>query len=245
MSRRLVMVGGLLLAGLVAGLAAARPAVADGRLCLAEIARQEQEHGLPAGLLGAIAVVESGRATADGSRQPWPWTLNVDGRGGYFASREEAALALEEHVRRGASVDVGCMQVNLAHHPKAFAAPHQALDPRDNVAYAARFLRALYRETGSWSDAAAYYHSRTPALAEAYARRVAVVLGGQPGAGSAPPSVPPAGAEYRPRMIAAGRATTPADAAGLLADLRESRRILLLSQQQRREARVHQGLRGR
>ena len=70
------------------------------------------------------------------------------------------------------SIDVGCLQVNLMHHPHAFASLKQAFDPKANVDYAARFLRDLFDQTGSWPQAAARYHSATPALGAAYRRKV-------------------------------------------------------------------------
>ena len=69
------------------------------------------------------------------------------------------------------SIDVGCMQVNLMHHPNAFASLDQAFDPVSNTAFAARFLNELYRRTRSWPKSIAAYHSDTPHIAEDYQRR--------------------------------------------------------------------------
>ena len=41
------------------------------------------------------------------------------------------------------SIDIGCMQVNLMHHPNAFATLDAAFDPLANALYAARFLTEL------------------------------------------------------------------------------------------------------
>ena len=57
------------------------------------------------------------------------------------------------------SVDVGCMQVNLYFHPTAFPDLDAAFDPAANAAFAARFLRSLFKDTGSWMHAVARYHS--------------------------------------------------------------------------------------
>ena len=73
------------------------------------------------------------------------------------------------------SIDVGCMQVNLMHHPAAFASLEQAFDPAANAAYAARFLTALYADTRDWTRATAFYHSQTPERGELYQKRVAAV----------------------------------------------------------------------
>lgn len=67
---------------------------------------------------------------------------------------------------------MGCLQVNLLHHPDAFASLQEAFDPVANATYGARFLSRLYNETGAWPKAIAAYHSRTPSLGSAYAQRV-------------------------------------------------------------------------
>jgi hypothetical protein len=64
------------------------------------------------------------------------------------------------------------MQVSLLHHPNAFASLDQAFDPAANADYAAGFLRRLYAQTNDWNEAAAQYHSATPALAADYKRKV-------------------------------------------------------------------------
>jgi hypothetical protein len=70
------------------------------------------------------------------------------------------------------SIDVGCMQINLKHHPGAFASLEDAFDPATNVAYAADFLFGLRAELRSWLGAARRYHSATPERGEAYGERV-------------------------------------------------------------------------
>ena len=62
------------------------------------------------------------------------------------------------------------MQVNLKHHPKAFANLNEAFDPATNVSYAAGFLRTNYASLGNWIKATAAYHSRTPSYGPASTR---------------------------------------------------------------------------
>jgi hypothetical protein len=85
--------------------AAARPAPPalpePWGLCGAAIAAAEREAGMPAGLLGAVAKVETGRRAPDGSVQPWPWSYNAAGDGRYAASNAEA---LQEVRARGARI---------------------------------------------------------------------------------------------------------------------------------------------
>ena len=187
---------------------AAAAAVGPGRACRQAIATAEQDAGIPPRLLQAIGLVESGRTAADGTRRPWPWTVDADGTG-FFVPTKAAAIAGVRRLRaRGArSIDVGCLQVSLLHHPHAFASLDQAFDPAANARYAAGFLRRLFAGTHDWAAAAAAYHSQTPALAAPYRRQVMAawsglgasppaaaaaipasgVLGGVPGAGFASP----------------------------------------------------------
>lgn len=164
-----------LLAGLpgLAGATAARPS--PTLLCQAAIAQVEREAGLPPRLLAAIARVESGRRDPEsGATGPWPWTINAEGRGSFFPDRTAAIAAVRTLQAQGVrSIDVGCMQVNLRHHPNAFASLEEAFDPLSNARYAARFLGELQATRGDWMRTAAHYHSQAPELAEAYRARVA------------------------------------------------------------------------
>lgn len=149
-------------------------------VCNQAIAAAERRHGVPAGLLLAIGRVESGVRGADGVRQPWPWAANAAGQGRWFATRE-AAVAWAEQMRaaNAGSVDVGCMQVNLAHHPGAFASVQDGFDPVLNADYAARFLVSLHAGPagGDWLRAAGFYHSQTPARALPYSDAVRAEFG--------------------------------------------------------------------
>jgi soluble lytic murein transglycosylase-like protein len=159
------------------------PPLDPGSQCRAAIIASEQLHGLPPGLLGAIARVESGRRDPNGQGvTPWPWTINAEGQGRYFESKLEAIAAVLELRARGVTViDVGCMQVNLHHHPTAFATLDEAFDPAANARYGGLFLKRLASITGGdFEKAAGHYHSYTPDRAEAYRARVLAVWAGAP-----------------------------------------------------------------
>ncbi|MDO9709130.1 lytic transglycosylase domain-containing protein [Paracraurococcus lichenis] len=144
----------------------------------------EREAALPPGLLQAIARTESGRRDpATGRIEPWPWALNAGGLGLLAATREEAIATVAALQARGLrSIDVGCLQVNLLHHPAAFASLEEAFEPLANARYAARFLRELQaRAGGAWEQAVAWYHSATPERGEAYRLRVMAALAGGSG----------------------------------------------------------------
>jgi hypothetical protein len=124
--------------------------------------------------LQAIGRVESGRRDPEtGHFAPWPWTINAEGEGKYFPTREAAIAHVRQLQARGVRIiDVGCMQVNLHHHPNAFASLEQAFDPLTNARYAARFLTELNGGRADWRQAAGHYHSQTPERAGPYREKV-------------------------------------------------------------------------
>jgi hypothetical protein len=143
-------------------------------LCRPAIEAAARAHGIPPGLMTAIGRVESGRHDPiTGAWYPWPWTVDADGQGYFLNSKAEAIMLVQRLQGRGVrSIDVGCMQVNLMHHPNAFPTLDAAFDPASNADYAARFLTQLYAQTRAWPEAAGRYHSSTPELETAYQRKV-------------------------------------------------------------------------
>jgi len=172
------VLGRVLGAALAASPAAAQPAARPGddwSACRAAFAAVEPGSGLPPGLLGAIALVETGRASPSGRPEPWPWSWNAEGRGGVAPSRAAAVAAVAALQAGGVrSIDVGCMQVNLMHHPDAFPNLDAAFDPVGNARYAARFLARLRGASPGWEGAIARYHSGEAERGAAYERRVAL-----------------------------------------------------------------------
>lgn len=148
--------------------------IEGAKLCTRYLPRHERQYGIPEHLLAAIASSESGRFHRGlGLNLPWPWTINVNGRGYFFDTKEEAVSAVNKFRAAGYnSIDVGCMQVNLRHHPTAFASVEQAFDPAYNVGYAASFLKRNFLGEGSWRKATAAYHSKTDSYGSPYASRV-------------------------------------------------------------------------
>ena len=146
----------------------------EGHLCRAAITEAERSANVPRGLLQAIGRVESGRRDPEtGQFAPWPWTTNAEGEGKYFPTREAAIAHVRQLQARGVRIiDVGCMQVNLHHHPNAFASLEQAFDPLINARYAARFLSELNGGRADWRQAAGHYHSQTPERAGPYREKV-------------------------------------------------------------------------
>jgi hypothetical protein len=164
----------LLLLLILSQAVAARAAAQQGpaALCRGAIAAAELDQRIPDAFLSAIAKVESGRPV-DGMVVPWPWTINAEGVGSFFATKSDAIAAVQALQARGVrSIDVGCMQVNLQQHPEAFRSLDQAFDPVTNARFAANLLISLFGQVGSWPLAAAAYHSQTPTIGAAYQRQV-------------------------------------------------------------------------
>ncbi len=145
-----------------------------GEQCRIAIAAAERGHGVPPQLLASIGRVESGRRDpVTGAWGAWPWTINAEGQGAYFDTKAEAIQSVQALQARGVrSIDVGCMQVNLMHHPTAFPNLDMAFEPAVNADYAARFLVELHDQTGDWTKATADYHSADPGEGGPYAAKV-------------------------------------------------------------------------
>lgn len=158
------------------------------QLCEQAAAQASRSTSVPLDVLRAIALTETGR-TRNGSFRPWPWTVNMEGKGEWFDTYEQARDYVRAHRARGAtSFDVGCFQINYRWHGKHFASLEQMFDPGANAAYAARFLTELYDELGDWSRAAGAYHSRTPQYATRYRARFDRIRARLGDSGPAPPA---------------------------------------------------------
>ncbi len=166
-------------------LAQAADAATTAALCDRAAQRAALAEDVPLDVLKAIARVETGR-TLDGVLEPWPWTVNREGQGYWFASEVEAKSYVFDIFKSGVrSFDVGCFQINYRWHGKAFRSIDAMFDPDENATYAARFLAQLYAELGSWPAAAGAYHSRTQHLAASYSDRFQTVLAQLDGSGTA------------------------------------------------------------
>lgn len=152
--------------------------------CAAETARVERAQAIPAHLLTAVSLAESGRWNGPGRVSlAWPWTVNAGGEGRFFDSKEAAVAEVKRLLKAGVrSIDVGCMQINLLHHGQAFASVEEAIEPRRNVEYAAQYLKAMHAVAKDWRQAAGYYHSTTPERSEAYMQKVVRLWDEQTGA---------------------------------------------------------------
>jgi hypothetical protein len=140
-----------LLASICDGAAAADSAA----VCEQQMARASQAEDVPLGVLYAVGMTETGNK---GSLHPY--ALNIQGRT-VFTDSPQAALAEFSKARAQGIrlIDLGCMQINHHYHGRNFTSPAEMLNPAANVTYAARYLRALRQQEGSWTMAVARYHA--------------------------------------------------------------------------------------
>ncbi len=112
--------------------------------CLEAARDAERRHGLPEGLLVAIALNESGLHAH---------AMNIGGRAYYPESREAAQRMLRS--ARG-SVMAGCVQVNARVHARGGQV--WPLDPERATNWAAGYLRQHYDTYGDWGMAVVRWH---------------------------------------------------------------------------------------
>ena len=147
--------------------------LAQQDLCEHEIVQAEKKYSIPHRLLLAIGAVESGRSFDAKNKIVWPWTICANGKSFYCSTKSAAIATVKRLMSRGIrNIDVGCMQVNLLHHSKAFKNLEEAFTPKKNVEYAARFLNELKETHGSWTCAVGYYHSKAPRFYKPYCTSV-------------------------------------------------------------------------
>ena len=170
----LAIVGFVAMAAAGPGVAPEAPPETPTSLCAKAVADVEARLGIPTKLLSAIALAESGRWDAKQRKSvSCPWTIYSEGHPHYPATKKSAIAAVRSMMSRGVkNIDVGCLQVNLYYHPKAFDSLEQAFDPQTNATYAGQLLSRLQNTHRSWSRAIAFYHSATRKFALPYLRRV-------------------------------------------------------------------------
>ncbi len=122
--------------------------------------RIASQYQIPASVLYAAALTESGKTVNKGVFRPWPWTLNVAGKPRRFPSRNAACQVLTRQIARGIrSIDIGLMQINWRWNHKRLRSPCRALSPYTNLHHGAALLKAAYSVKHSWPAAVGHYHS--------------------------------------------------------------------------------------
>ncbi|WP_181705183.1 transglycosylase SLT domain-containing protein [Chthonobacter rhizosphaerae] len=114
-----------------------------------------KEWGVPLGVLYAVGLTESGRKESLSAL-----ALNVEGTSVFPDSRAAALRRVRSELARGRKlIDIGCMQINHHYHRDQFPSLEAMFEPRENVRYAARFLKELRQRQGNWTMAVARYHA--------------------------------------------------------------------------------------
>jgi len=128
------------------------------------ISQEEKKHLIPTGLLAAIAKIESSTRTL---------AVNIKGKSIIASSISDAKSIIQQKLAEGVTnIDIGVMQLNYRWHGKKFADLDEMLNPQNNISYAAKMLKALKDQYGSWQLAIRYYHSYTPVYNVTYSRKV-------------------------------------------------------------------------
>jgi len=130
----------------------------------------ETKYDIPKDLLHAISIKETSKIHSTYKiAMVWPWSVNIKGQSYYFNTKSEAINFVKHKIHKGETcIDIGCLQINLGHHPYAFANLEQAFDPSININYAANFLRSKYDKLQNWDKAIAHYHSATKIYGDKY-----------------------------------------------------------------------------
>jgi len=123
--------------------------------CEREMTRAAAESGVPLNVLYSVGLTETGARGELG-----PYDMNVDGRAVPSRSLAEAlARFAEAKARKAKLIDIGCMQINQRYHAAEFPSLTAMFDPTQNVDYAARLLKTLKAEAGTWTLAVARYNA--------------------------------------------------------------------------------------
>ena len=146
----------------------------DTELCSLVAARMEDKYAIKAHLLQTISSVETGLWDYNKEKfVSWPWTINVNGKGKHFKTKDEAVDEVKRLQAKGIkNIDVGCMQISLKYHANAFETIEDAFEPEKNVEYSAKFLKKLYAKRKDWQKAAMDYHSKIPSKGLKYKKKL-------------------------------------------------------------------------
>lgn len=137
--------------------AALLPVPVDGYELRGVFNRVSQYCGVPSGILYAVAMVESGRQI-DGDVRPWPWTLNIEGKGFYLENREAMYAKAIQAITEKRSVDIGLMQTNWYWKYGRLRSTWMATEPVFNVKTGCAILKRLHNEHNDWWIAVGKYH---------------------------------------------------------------------------------------
>ena len=144
-----------IVAAAVSTFSLAGAAFAAGNACETEMQAASTKYGVPLGMLYAVGLTESGH-----KESLQPFAMNIAGAPYFAPSLDDALRRFDEATAAGVTlIDIGCMQINHHFHGENFASVAKMFEPHANVDYAARFLKTLRDQEGSWTLAVARYHA--------------------------------------------------------------------------------------
>jgi len=160
---------GVAVAALAAAcIAATVPQAARAESCTEAVLEAEAANGVPPGLLLAMSLVESGHGG-----EPHAYAMNVGGRTVYASSpRDGERRVVDARGRLRTQAFVGCLQLSVRYHRRHFASVAAMLDPWENAAYGAAYLRSHHEAFGDWGLAVERYQGGTPRQRIAYRCRI-------------------------------------------------------------------------
>jgi soluble lytic murein transglycosylase-like protein len=140
--------------------------------CMQAINAVTKVHKVPKDIVTAVALTETG-IMQKGRLAPYPWAINVEGKGYLFASKDEAIGAVKKHLAAGKkSIDIGCMQLNWYWHGEKFNhSLEKAFDPYTNITVGAKYILEHYGTYKNWTKAVGRYHSGTSKFASQYQKK--------------------------------------------------------------------------
>ncbi len=128
--------------------------------CKECIIKHEKQKGIEPGLLEAIVQIES---------KFKPYAVNACGRAHNFGSAAEAARFVQDKQNQGyQNISVGPAQLHVPSHRGKFPNLERMIELEGNIACAAKLLKRLKQQTGSWEGAVKRYHSADPYAGERY-----------------------------------------------------------------------------
>lgn len=108
---------------------------------------------VPADILYALAAKETNVKMNNGTVAPWPFTLNVNGKGYWYASYEDMMTAAYEFLNEGiTSIDIGLFQVNWRWNGHRVQSIEELGEPKKMALWLRKFFLSITKniETGLW-----------------------------------------------------------------------------------------------
>ncbi|MCH1929698.1 hypothetical protein L9G16_05840 [Shewanella sp. A25] len=119
-----------------------------------------QDCGVPPAVLYAIALTETGIAIQSSKTAAWAHSINWQGKGYRFKTRDETYRFAQKLISEGNTLfDIGVMQVNWRWHNERVSSLWDLTDSQTNIKIACDLVTEGYQTKRNWLWAAGYYHA--------------------------------------------------------------------------------------